>query len=297
MLFRSPWVTILSGGSGAGNGTVTYALSANTISTDRTGTLVIDSQVFTITQQGISCSFTVSPTKRTHGFGAASNFFTVNTATGCLWSVVNTNPWLTVVGSGSGFGTNNVGYLVADNPSPAERIGYLNVQGATMLITQRATTCTYTITPTNRALSFLADTGAVSVTSGTGCGWTATTTNSWITLAGGTNGSGNGSFTYAVPTNFTATARTGTVTVASQTFAITQAAYSGGFSFRPATVAGNGNLNFTILGGPAGVWELQCSYDLVVWTKIADLTNTAGRVDYSVPVVLSTNRFYRAVLP
>ena len=211
--------------------------------------------------------------------------------------MVNTNPWINISSNASGFGTNNVGYAITDNTSLAERIGYLNVQGATMLITQRATTCTYTITPTNRALGFLADTGAVSVTAGAGCGWTATTTNSWITLAGGTNGSGNGSFTYAVPTNFTAIARTGTVLVAGQNFTITQAAFSGGFSFRPVTVAGNGNLNFTILGGPAGVWELQCSYDLAVWTKIADLTNTAGRVDYSVPVVLSTNRFYRAVLP
>ena len=293
----NPWITILSGGSGAGNGTVTYALTANSISLDRTGTLVIDSQVFTVTQQGIACSFTVAPTKRTHGFGATANFFTVNTATGCLWSVVNTNPWITISSNASGFGTNNVGYAVSDNNTLLERIGYLNVQGATMLITQRATTCTYTLSQTNRALGFLADTGTNSVTAGAGCAWTAATTNNWISITGGASGSGNGSFTYAVLTNFSRAARTGTVTVASQIFTLTQSAYSGGFSFRPVTVAANGNLNFTILGGPAGIWELQSSPDLAAWTKVADLTNTAGRVDFSAPILANTNRFFRAVLP
>ena len=33
------------------------------------------------------------------------------------------------------------------------------------------------------------------------------------------------------------------------------------------------------------------------WTKIADVTNTAGRVDFTGPVLPGTNHFFRAVLP
>lgn len=123
------WISIVSGSNGLGAGVVQLALAANAIALERTGTVVAAGQAVTILQQGIACTFTVSPTRRTHGFGTASNSFTINAGTGCLWSVVNTNPWLTIVGSGTGSGTNTVGYLVAANPSPLERIGYLNVQG------------------------------------------------------------------------------------------------------------------------------------------------------------------------
>jgi hypothetical protein len=43
------WVTITSGGSGSGNGTVNYSVAANT-GQQRTGTLTLGGQTFTVTQ-------------------------------------------------------------------------------------------------------------------------------------------------------------------------------------------------------------------------------------------------------
>jgi photosystem II stability/assembly factor-like uncharacterized protein len=45
----APWVTITSGASGSGSGTVTYAVASNT-GADRTGTLSIGGRTFTVTQ-------------------------------------------------------------------------------------------------------------------------------------------------------------------------------------------------------------------------------------------------------
>lgn len=290
------WITIVSGSNGLGPGGVQLALAANAISLERTGTVVVAGQAVTILQQGIACTFTVSPTRRTHGFGTASNSFTINAGTGCLWSVVNTNPWLTIVGSSAGSGTNTVGYLVAANPSPLERIGYLNVQGATLLITQRAITCTFTLAPTNLLHTSAGGTATVSVTVGAGCAWTATTSDAWISLTT-PSGTGNGAFGVAVEPNWSDAARTGAVNVAGQVLPISQAAYAGGFVLRSLDVSVPGQVSLSVTGGPAGVWELQMSGDLTNWSKLADLTNSTGRVDLAVPFTTGSNHFFRALRP
>ena len=62
------WVTVTSGGTGAGNGTVSYTVAANTSTTSRTGTLTVAGQTITITQAGV-CGFSVSPATQTMAAG------------------------------------------------------------------------------------------------------------------------------------------------------------------------------------------------------------------------------------
>jgi hypothetical protein len=54
------WITVTSGGSGTGNGTVNYSVAANT-GAQRTGTLTVAGQTVTITQNA-PCTYSVSPT-------------------------------------------------------------------------------------------------------------------------------------------------------------------------------------------------------------------------------------------
>jgi hypothetical protein len=63
----------------------------------------------------------------------------------------------------------------------------------------------------------------VTVTAPSGCGWTAATTETFITIVSGASGSGNGSVLIAIPDNVGAQ-RIGVVTIAGQTFTVTQAA-------------------------------------------------------------------------
>ena len=49
---NTTWITVNSGGSGAGNGAVGYTIAANTSANSRSGTMTIAGQVFTITQVG-----------------------------------------------------------------------------------------------------------------------------------------------------------------------------------------------------------------------------------------------------
>ena len=45
---------------------------------------------------------------------------------------------------------------------------------------------------------------------------------SWVTITSGSSGTGNGAVSYTVQANMSSTARTGTLTIAGQTYVITQ---------------------------------------------------------------------------
>ena len=86
--------------------------------------------------------------------------------------------------------------------------------------------CTFVIDPTSTNVAVGGGTGSVSVTAGAGCGWTATSNDpSWLTVTSGSPGSGNGTLGYSVAAN-TGDARTGTITIAGQTFTVNQAGLS-----------------------------------------------------------------------
>ena len=82
--------------------------------------------------------------------------------------------------------------------------------------------CTYSISPTSQSFPPEGGTGNASVTAPNGCNWTAVSNAGWITITSGNNGSGDGSVSYSVATNTSTSSRTGTLTIAGQTFTIMQ---------------------------------------------------------------------------
>lgn len=90
-----------------------------------------------------------------------------------------------------------------------------------------ATSCTYSIYPTSISPSAAGTSSSVSVTAGTGCSWTANSGANWITITSGSSGTASGSVYYTVAPNPGA-ARSGSVTIAGQTFTVYQGALSVG---------------------------------------------------------------------
>ena len=131
---------ILSAASGNGNATVTYKIEANPAISERTGTVMIDSQVFLVTQAGINCTYKISPTTRTHGFAATSGIVTVTAGSNCAWSVVNTNDWLMITSGATGIGNGSIGYNVAPNLTNVARMGFVTVADQVLALTQRGAT-------------------------------------------------------------------------------------------------------------------------------------------------------------
>jgi hypothetical protein len=65
--------------------------------------------------------------------------------------------------------------------------------------------------------------GGVGVTAGPGVSWSAFSNAPWITITSGVTGSGGGAVNFSVTANTSADPRTGTITIAGQTFTVTQA--------------------------------------------------------------------------
>ena len=85
--------------------------------------------------------------------------------------------------------------------------------------------CAYSLSTTNVSVPSTGSTGSLSVTTGSLCAWTATSSVSAITITGGASGSGFGTVTYSVTAN-TAAARAGALAIAGQSVTINQSAGS-----------------------------------------------------------------------
>ncbi|MGE5844833.1 MAG: Ig-like domain-containing protein, partial [Syntrophaceae bacterium] len=102
--------------------------------------------------------------------------------------------------------------------------GYATIssrQFQTLAVTFSA--CSYGLSATSRAFPTRdASTGSVAVTTGGSCSWTAVSNNAWITITGGSSGTGNGTVYYSITENTGAKRRTGTITIAGQIHTVTQ---------------------------------------------------------------------------
>src|SRR5207247_9821692 len=99
-------ITITSGTSGSGNGTVYYSVTANTGTTSRSGTLTIAGQTFTVSQVAGASSCTYSISGSTASFGSAGGpaSVSVTTGTGCAWKASSGAAWVTISSGSSGTG-------------------------------------------------------------------------------------------------------------------------------------------------------------------------------------------------
>src|SRR5215213_1538133 len=86
-----------------------------------------------------------------------------------------------------------------------------------------AGSCGYALSTTNAAVTAGGGTGSITVTTASGCAWTANSSDAWITLTGPTSLAGVGDARFSVAANTAGTPRSGRLTVAGQTVTVAQA--------------------------------------------------------------------------
>ena len=84
-------------------------------------------------------------------------------------------------------------------------------------------TCTFTLSGTSASYDSGSHTGTIGVTTNPTCQWTSVSNNSWLHITSGSSVTGSGSSGYSVDANSSSSPRTGTITIASQTYTVTQA--------------------------------------------------------------------------
>jgi hypothetical protein len=216
----APWLTITSGASGSGDGTISYTVAANPGLTPRVGRITATrDELLTVTQLGIVCQFTVtSSTPGAPSHGASGTIQVVPNAAACPWTatVSPAAPWITLTPS-SGTGQGSVTFTVAANPDPVVRTGVVTVAGQEIAISQAPALCFFTLTPSTTAIPAAGGTATIAVVPTSQlCSWGATlsaATPSWITITSGGSGTGNGTIALSFATNTTAESRTQSVFV------------------------------------------------------------------------------------
>ena len=159
--------------------------------------------------------------------------------------------------------------------------------GGTVSKIASASPCTYALSPPSQSFGSGAGTGSVTVTAGAGCAWTSVSNNlSWIHVTSGSSGSGNGSAGYSVDANGSSSPRTGTLTIAGQTFTVNQSGAPPActYSILPTSATfprGGGNGSVAVMAGSGCAWTTVSNAS---WITITGGASGAGNgtVTYSV---------------
>ncbi|MBA2737859.1 MAG: BACON domain-containing protein, partial [Pyrinomonadaceae bacterium] len=271
------WITITSNTSGTGSGVINYTVAAN-IGPERTGMITVNGQTFTVNQAN-GCVYTLPSTSADVPSAGGTSSFNINAGAGCTWNAVSNDAWITV-NTANGTGSGVINFTFAANIGQA-RAGTITVSGKTFTVNQ-ASGCNYSISPTSANPPASGSTGSVNVTANTGCAWTAVSNAAWITVTSGSPGSGNGTVQYSVATN-TGPERPGTITIAGQTFTVTQA--NGCVYTLPSTgttaAAIGGAGNFSVNAGVGCTWTAVSNATWITVTSGSPGSGN-GSVQYSV---------------
>jgi hypothetical protein len=216
------WITVLSGGSGTGPGTLNYSVAQNSSTQSRSGSLLIGGQHYQISQAGVPCSFSLTNDSPVFAFGGGSGSIGV-AANGpnCDWNSTSSASWLKITSGLTGIGNGTVMFTVDPNALLTARSGSITVAGQSAPISQSGRVCSYSLRSSSGAVPASGSTGSVGVVTAAACSWTPTSNNPWLAItSGGVSGSGDAVFV-ASP-NGSAAGRVGTLTVAEQTYTVTQ---------------------------------------------------------------------------
>jgi hypothetical protein len=172
------------------------------------------------------CSATqinTQPTQQTVCSGASASFSV--TATGSSLSYQWRKGGVNLVNGGNISGATSATLTI--NPATAADAASYDVvisNSCTSPVTSNAVALTvnsYMLSASNANFSATGGNGNVDVTVAGSCPWTAVSNDGFITITAGTPGSGNGTVNYTVAAN-TGAARSGTMTIAGQTFTVNQ---------------------------------------------------------------------------
>jgi hypothetical protein len=203
----------------------------------------------------------------------------------CAWTASSGATWATIAPS-SGTGNGTVGVTASSNAgSVASRLTNVTIAGQSVNVTQSGTTCAYGLQSANGTVPASGGTGSVGVVAPGVCGWTSVSNSpSWLTISSSSSG-GSGDVVFVAAPNPNASPQVGTLTIAGQTYTVTQAGASCSFSLGAAntTVASaglnNGSLPFSTTSSGCSPSAVSYASWLTVSTAFA---GSSGSVTYSV---------------
>jgi hypothetical protein len=215
------WITVTAGATGRDHGLITYSVEANPLPAARSGTITVSdatgtTRTFTVRQ---SADLSLAPTWAHHD-APASTGHVIAVFGNLEWTATPGAPWIVVTDGATGAGTGTVTYRVAENLSLGPRSATIAISGGgidlVFTVTQSGAAPYLAIAPEWREFRAAgATTQTISIAANSA--WTATTGDPWITITGGSSGTGNGVLTYNVAAAQSQASRMGSITLTNGT--------------------------------------------------------------------------------
>ena len=233
------WVTITSGSSGTGSGTVAYSVAANSSAVARSATISVANRTFSISQLGDtgSCDYLVEPVDVSACMVAPSLSVSVTTQAGCTWTAAAADSWITLLSGQSGAGSGVITFGLSDN--------YTDPRQGTVLVRWPTPTAGQNVRVSQAGCRYAVSTASINIPAAGGsgrfdviqasdpitcggmlqdrCTWTAVADVPWITITTSMPQSGDNPVSFTVAPNGTGAPRTGQITVRDKVVVITQA--------------------------------------------------------------------------
>jgi formylglycine-generating enzyme required for sulfatase activity len=211
-----PWIT-LNATNGAAGYPVAYTVSATTNVESRTGYVYVSGHVHTVTQAGLGGS--IAPERATYESLGGQGTISVTAPDRMGWQARPNVDWLNVTPT-SGVGEGEVTYSVAPFNEVSTRQGTLTVAGQSFTVFQYGRRMK--LAPTTAAYDYFTHVIPITVDALAITEWSVTPNASWISVVDAGKGKGGDLVTIAIAENPSWKARTGTVSIGTETFTVTQ---------------------------------------------------------------------------
>jgi hypothetical protein len=283
------WLTITSGATGDGDGSVQYSVSPNPTAFTRVGALTIGGRGFSVTQSGNACNSTLSSLGVSIGPAASSVSVNVMAGDDCTWAAASNTPWIAVTGGSTGAGSGAVTLGILENTTSTARNGLVSIAGRSFMVTQSGA-CDYSVSPTSVSVGGGSSSATVWVLTGTGCGWTAQSPVSWATL-NTTSGSGGGTVTITVAANTTTSPRSTTLNIADRPVVVSQAGVACNYNVTPLSMNVTGGSQTVTVTAPAGcAWNASST---APWISFTGASSGSGNGAVVVQLAANTSPITR----
>jgi all-beta uncharacterized protein/BACON domain-containing protein len=237
----APWLGVVSGSPGKGNGTVGYAIERNRELTARAATISIADRQFTVTQAADTgpapvCEYSVTPVEFNPCMTSPAMTAVITTQPSCTWIAEPDASWITVTSGQSGSGSGAVTFRVSDNwDAPRHsvvKVRWPAITAGQNLQVQQAG-CTYAVSAAAIDVAAAGGSGRFDVlqqsnpyTCGgptqNACMWIARSDVDWITVTTPMPQFGDNPVAFVAAANTGASPRTGRISVRDKVVTITQ---------------------------------------------------------------------------
>jgi hypothetical protein len=133
---HASWILIQAGASGNGEGDIELYVLANETVQDRSGQVSIGDRIVTVNQEGLDCSFTLTPPTLPACPDGRAFALEVSTGDGCAWTMHSNAPWVDVVEGIAGTGSDSVEGVVGINLGESPRSATLQLRAQNISVAE-----------------------------------------------------------------------------------------------------------------------------------------------------------------